>query len=158
MSPIRELATQIQDEAVMFGRYSRFCIWGTKWFMFIRKIFLVDSILISVDILAIFYTRTFNKMDKFLPENSYFLCLWLFSLKYSSFFTVYAAFISWILGYEDCLLTRSFNVQDIDLKTDYQSFKRKWGDDPRFLALERKDREHLLNERYDLRMSLGWNS
>ncbi|PON93729.1 WW domain containing protein [Trema orientale] len=37
--------------------------------------------------------------------------------------------------------------EDIDHKTDYQIFRKKWGDDPRFLALDRKDREHLLNER-----------
>ncbi|XP_065849014.1 pre-mRNA-processing protein 40C isoform X2 [Euphorbia lathyris] len=38
-------------------------------------------------------------------------------------------------------------AEDIDQNTDYQSFRRKWGDDPRFEALDRKDREHLLNER-----------
>ncbi|WCJ41921.1 pre-mRNA-processing protein 40C [Euphorbia peplus] len=38
-------------------------------------------------------------------------------------------------------------AEDIDHNTDYQSFRRKWGDDPRFEALDRKDREHLLNER-----------
>lgn len=37
--------------------------------------------------------------------------------------------------------------EHIDHKTDYQTFRKKWGDDPRFLALDRKDREHLLNER-----------
>eukprot|EP00268_Persea_americana_P023274 TRINITY_DN22924_c0_g1_i1.p1 TRINITY_DN22924_c0_g1~~TRINITY_DN22924_c0_g1_i1.p1 ORF type:complete len:1089 (-),score=274.03 TRINITY_DN22924_c0_g1_i1:759-4025(-) len=37
--------------------------------------------------------------------------------------------------------------EDIDHKTDYHSFKRKWGSDPRFEALDRKDREALLNER-----------
>lgn len=37
--------------------------------------------------------------------------------------------------------------EDIDHKTDYQTFKRKWGSDPRFEALDRKDREALLNER-----------
>uniref|UniRef100_A0A2P2JH43 Pre-mRNA-processing protein 40C isoform X1 n=2 Tax=Rhizophora mucronata TaxID=61149 RepID=A0A2P2JH43_RHIMU len=36
---------------------------------------------------------------------------------------------------------------DIDQNTDYQTFKKKWGIDPRFEALDRKDREHLLNER-----------
>lgn len=41
-------------------------------------------------------------------------------------------------------------MQDIDQNTDYQSFKRRWGEDPRFLALDRKDRESLLNERYEL--------
>ncbi|XP_076890524.1 uncharacterized protein LOC143541637 [Bidens hawaiensis] len=37
--------------------------------------------------------------------------------------------------------------EDINHNTDYQSFKRKWGHDPRFEALERKEREVLLNER-----------
>ncbi|KAJ9709550.1 hypothetical protein PVL29_001162 [Vitis rotundifolia] len=37
--------------------------------------------------------------------------------------------------------------EDIDHKTDYQTFRKKWGDDPRFEALDRKDRELLLNER-----------
>ncbi|KAL1561633.1 pre-mRNA-processing protein 40C-like [Salvia divinorum] len=37
--------------------------------------------------------------------------------------------------------------EDIDQNTDYQTFKRRWGEDPRFLALDRKEREHLLNER-----------
>ncbi|PIA35463.1 hypothetical protein AQUCO_03500079v1 [Aquilegia coerulea] len=37
--------------------------------------------------------------------------------------------------------------EDIDHKTDYQSFKEKWGSDPRFEALDRKEREVLLNER-----------
>ncbi|KAK4482536.1 hypothetical protein RD792_009695, partial [Penstemon davidsonii] len=37
--------------------------------------------------------------------------------------------------------------EDIDCNTDYQAFKNKWGDDPRFQALDRKEREFLLNER-----------
>ncbi|OMO93899.1 hypothetical protein COLO4_16625 [Corchorus olitorius] len=37
--------------------------------------------------------------------------------------------------------------EDIDLNTNYQTFKRKWGSDPRFEALDRKDKELLLNER-----------
>ncbi|CAI0431886.1 unnamed protein product [Linum tenue] len=37
--------------------------------------------------------------------------------------------------------------KDIDKYTDYQTFRKKWGNDPRFEALDRKDREHLLNER-----------
>ncbi|KAF9624019.1 hypothetical protein IFM89_007717 [Coptis chinensis] len=37
--------------------------------------------------------------------------------------------------------------EDIDYKTEYQSFKKKWGSDPRFEALDRKEREVLLNER-----------
>ncbi|KAF6160791.1 hypothetical protein GIB67_035992 [Kingdonia uniflora] len=38
-------------------------------------------------------------------------------------------------------------MEGIDHKTDYQSFKKIWGNDPRFEALDRKDRELLLNER-----------
>ncbi|KAJ3682288.1 hypothetical protein LUZ60_014861 [Juncus effusus] len=37
--------------------------------------------------------------------------------------------------------------QDIDHKTDYYSFKKKWGSDPRFKALDRKESEALLNEK-----------
>ncbi|KAA8532296.1 hypothetical protein F0562_032329 [Nyssa sinensis] len=37
--------------------------------------------------------------------------------------------------------------EDINHSTDYQTFKRKWGHDPRFEALDRKEREVLLNER-----------
>ncbi|KAK1326826.1 Pre-mRNA-processing protein 40C [Acorus calamus] len=37
--------------------------------------------------------------------------------------------------------------EEIDHKTDYETFKRKWGSDPRFGALDRKERELLLNER-----------
>ncbi|XP_021735373.1 pre-mRNA-processing protein 40C-like [Chenopodium quinoa] len=37
--------------------------------------------------------------------------------------------------------------EDIDHTTDYYTFKKRWGHDPRFEALERKDREALLNER-----------
>ncbi|KAL8486813.1 hypothetical protein ACS0TY_023028 [Phlomoides rotata] len=37
--------------------------------------------------------------------------------------------------------------EDIDKNTDYQLFKRRWGEDPRFQALDRKERENLLNER-----------
>ncbi|XP_024993540.1 pre-mRNA-processing protein 40C isoform X3 [Cynara cardunculus var. scolymus] len=37
--------------------------------------------------------------------------------------------------------------EDIDHNTDYQTFKRKWGHDPRFEVLDRKERETLLNER-----------
>ncbi|RVX11628.1 Pre-mRNA-processing protein 40C [Vitis vinifera] len=44
--------------------------------------------------------------------------------------------------------------EDIDHKTDYQTFRKKWGDDPRFEALDRKDRELLLNERYHLLRSM----
>ncbi|GFZ15702.1 pre-mRNA-processing protein 40C [Actinidia rufa] len=36
--------------------------------------------------------------------------------------------------------------EDIDHSTDYQTFKKKWGDDLRFMALDRKERELLLNE------------
>lgn len=45
----------------------------------------------------------------------------------------------------------SFIIQDINLNTDYQSFKNKWGNDQRFVALERKEREMLLNERYSFK-------
>nr|XP_004297757.2 PREDICTED: pre-mRNA-processing protein 40C isoform X2 [Fragaria vesca subsp. vesca] len=38
-------------------------------------------------------------------------------------------------------------AEDIDDATDYHSFRKKWGNDPRFENLDRKDREHLLNER-----------
>ncbi|CAL9112030.1 unnamed protein product [Musa acuminata var. zebrina] len=38
-------------------------------------------------------------------------------------------------------------LEDIDHKTDYHSFKRKWGGDPRFEAIDRKERELLLNEK-----------
>ncbi|XP_051129506.1 pre-mRNA-processing protein 40C isoform X2 [Andrographis paniculata] len=37
--------------------------------------------------------------------------------------------------------------EDINYNTNYQTFKRKWGEDPRFQALDRKERELLLNER-----------
>ncbi|KAJ4710307.1 Pre-mRNA-processing protein 40C [Melia azedarach] len=37
--------------------------------------------------------------------------------------------------------------EDIDHSTDYHTFRKKWGNDPRFEALDRKDRELLLNER-----------
>jgi len=39
-------------------------------------------------------------------------------------------------------------LQVINQKTDYQEFKRKWGADPRFEALDRKEREMLFNEKY----------
>lgn len=37
--------------------------------------------------------------------------------------------------------------EDIDHNSSYEAFKKKWGNDPRFLALERRERETLLNER-----------
>ncbi|CAJ1933801.1 unnamed protein product [Sphenostylis stenocarpa] len=37
--------------------------------------------------------------------------------------------------------------EDINSSTDYQTFRKKWGNDPRFEALDRKEQEHLLNER-----------
>ncbi|XP_027354873.1 pre-mRNA-processing protein 40C isoform X2 [Abrus precatorius] len=37
--------------------------------------------------------------------------------------------------------------EDIGHNTDYQTLRKKWGNDPRFEALDRKEREHLLNER-----------
>lgn len=44
--------------------------------------------------------------------------------------------------------------QDIDATTDYHSFRKKWGNDPRFEVLDRKDRESLLNERYFISLSV----
>lgn len=41
-------------------------------------------------------------------------------------------------------------IQDINHNTDYQTFKKKWGNDPRFEALDRKERDALFNERYKL--------
>ncbi|XP_072962376.1 pre-mRNA-processing protein 40C isoform X2 [Typha angustifolia] len=38
-------------------------------------------------------------------------------------------------------------AEDIDHKSDYQAFKRKWGSDPRFEGLDRKERELLFNEK-----------
>ncbi|XP_042394898.1 pre-mRNA-processing protein 40C-like isoform X1 [Zingiber officinale] len=38
-------------------------------------------------------------------------------------------------------------TEDIDHKTDYHSFRKKWGGDPRFEAIDRKERELLLNEK-----------
>ncbi|KAK2381434.1 pre-mRNA-processing protein 40C [Trifolium repens] len=37
--------------------------------------------------------------------------------------------------------------EDINDHTDYHTFRKTWGNDPRFEALDRKEREHLLNER-----------
>ncbi|KAK3021872.1 hypothetical protein RJ639_047794 [Escallonia herrerae] len=37
--------------------------------------------------------------------------------------------------------------EDIDHTTDYHTFRKKWSNDPRFEALDRKEREILLNER-----------
>ncbi|WOL09804.1 pre-mRNA-processing protein 40C [Canna indica] len=37
--------------------------------------------------------------------------------------------------------------EEIDHKSDYHSFKRKWGGDPRFEAVDRKERQLLLNEK-----------
>ncbi|CAN6318081.1 unnamed protein product [Urochloa humidicola] len=37
--------------------------------------------------------------------------------------------------------------EDINEKTEYQEFKRKWGADPRFEGLDRKERETLFNEK-----------
>ncbi|KAL2983245.1 hypothetical protein AAZX31_12G027000 [Glycine max] len=37
--------------------------------------------------------------------------------------------------------------EDINYNTDFQTFRKKWGNDPRFEALDRKEQEHLLNER-----------
>ncbi|KAJ9183220.1 hypothetical protein P3X46_007110 [Hevea brasiliensis] len=49
-----------------------------------------------------------------------------------------------IEGFKQLLAVAS---EDIDQNTDYQTFRKKWGSDPRFEAVDRKDREHLLNER-----------
>ncbi|KDP22962.1 hypothetical protein JCGZ_01659 [Jatropha curcas] len=49
-----------------------------------------------------------------------------------------------IEGFKQLLVEAS---EDIDQYTDYQTFRKKWENDPRFEALDRKDREHLLNER-----------
>jgi transcription elongation regulator 1 len=48
--------------------------------------------------------------------------------------------------YISCGNVSSF-FQDIDQHTDYRAFKKKWGNDLRFEAIERKEREGLLNER-----------
>ncbi|KAJ0969000.1 hypothetical protein J5N97_021877 [Dioscorea zingiberensis] len=37
--------------------------------------------------------------------------------------------------------------EDIDHRTDYETFKKKWGNDPRFIVLKRKEQELLLNEK-----------
>ncbi|KAL5232512.1 hypothetical protein ABZP36_031288 [Zizania latifolia] len=37
--------------------------------------------------------------------------------------------------------------EDINSNVDYQEFKRKWGTDPRFEALDRKERDTLFNEK-----------
>lgn len=39
-------------------------------------------------------------------------------------------------------------MQEISHATTYDSFSKVWSDDPRFEALERKDRESLLNDRF----------
>ena len=47
-------------------------------------------------------------------------------------------------------------MQEISHATTYDSFSKVWGDDPRFEALERKDREALLNDRFaDFLLILG---
>lgn len=42
-------------------------------------------------------------------------------------------------------------LEDMNHKSDFQSFKRKWGGDPRFEAMDRKEREFLFNEKLFLR-------
>ncbi|XP_057962775.1 pre-mRNA-processing protein 40C isoform X2 [Malania oleifera] len=49
-----------------------------------------------------------------------------------------------IEGFKQLLVEAS---EDVDHTTDYQTFKKKWGNDSRFEALDRKEREFLLNER-----------
>jgi hypothetical protein len=46
-------------------------------------------------------------------------------------------------------------LQDISHSTDYDSFAKLWGHEPRFESLERKDRESLLNERCAVRSPSG---
>lgn len=55
--------------------------------------------------------------------------------------SVYLQFVELLNAY------RSFDFQDINHSTDYQTFRKKWGNDPRFEVLDRKEREHLLSER-----------
>lgn len=47
-------------------------------------------------------------------------------------------------GFKQLLMEAS---EEIDYATDYYAFKKKWGHDPRFEALDRKEREVLLNDR-----------
>ena len=47
-----------------------------------------------------------------------------------------------------CVMPSKYILQDINEKTAYQDFKRKWGADSRFEALDRKEREALFNEKY----------
>ncbi|XP_031255794.1 protein SUPPRESSOR OF QUENCHING 1, chloroplastic-like [Pistacia vera] len=55
---------------------------------------------------------------------------------------------------EEALLEEALEVsEDIDHNTDYQTFRKKWGSDPRFEALDRNDRELLLNERRSVSMA-----
>lgn len=42
-------------------------------------------------------------------------------------------------------------LEEMDHRTDFQTFKRKWGSDPRFAALDRKEREFFFNEKVHLR-------
>ncbi|PKU73342.1 pre-mRNA-processing protein 40C isoform X1 [Dendrobium catenatum] len=42
-------------------------------------------------------------------------------------------------------------LEDMNHRLDFQTFKRKWGGDPRFEALDRKEREFLFNEKILLR-------
>ena len=56
------------------------------------------------------------------------------------------------MGIAICFVT-NYNFQDINHETDYQAFRKKWGNEPRFLALDRKDRENLFNERYHLKIA-----
>lgn len=93
-----------------------------------------------------------------LEEAKEVLCMlfWLccHRSRYNSIFQV----SFWLLNggrTRDCFLI-NFVFQDIDHNTDYQTFKKKWGHDLRFEALERKERESLLNERYNQGMLGTW--
>lgn len=43
-----------------------------------------------------------------------------------------------------------FPFQDMNYRPDFHTFKRRWGGDPRFEAMDRKERELLFNEKYVL--------
>jgi hypothetical protein len=49
--------------------------------------------------------------------------------------------------YLECHAFLIHKLQDIDPKLGYQEFKRKRGTDPRFEALDRKEREALFKEK-----------
>lgn len=51
-------------------------------------------------------------------------------------------------GFKELLIEA---LDEMDHRADFQTFKRKWGSDPRFEALDRKEREFLFNEKVLLR-------